>query len=53
MHKAAALFCLMISASVAASAFVVSAPEIAADSAVSALALLGGALLIYRGRRKK
>jgi MYXO-CTERM domain-containing protein len=36
----------------AASAFAVSAPEIDSSSAMGALTLLAGALLVFRGRRR-
>lgn len=50
MKKPLVLVLLLIGASVAASAAV---PEISPASGVSAIALLSGALLMIRGRRKK
>ena len=51
MRKLAALFLLGIGASVLACALP-PVPEIDPGTGASALALLGGALLVYRGRRK-
>jgi hypothetical protein len=47
-----ALSLLMISVTGAASAAVLDVPEIDAGSAVNALALISGALLVIRGRRR-
>ena len=51
MKKLIGMFLLMMGASTLALADAVAAPEISPASAGSALALVSGALLIYRGRR--
>ena len=51
VKKLIGMFLLLIGASTLALADVVAAPEISPASAGSALALVSGALLIYRGRR--
>jgi LPXTG-motif cell wall-anchored protein len=51
MNKCMALVLLMLGVAGAASA-VVRVPEIDPGSAVSGLALISGALLVIRGRRK-
>jgi hypothetical protein len=50
MQKAVGMMLLVIGTSVTAMAAIT--PEIDASSAGSALALISGALLIYKGRRK-
>ncbi|HUP03909.1 MAG TPA: hypothetical protein VMU19_07970 [Bryobacteraceae bacterium] len=53
MTKTLGIALLLIGASVAAMASPAGAPEIDAGAASSALALLAGAALVIRGRRKK
>ncbi|SPE34809.1 exported hypothetical protein [Candidatus Sulfopaludibacter sp. SbA6] len=53
MRKIVGMLLLVIGVSGAAMAFQVDTPEINAGSGVSALALVSGALLVIRGRRKK
>ncbi len=51
--KVIGLILLMVGAAAMASAQVAAAPEIDANSAGSAVALLSGSLLILKSRRKK
>ena len=51
MKKTIGMFLLFAGAATLALADVVATPEISPASAGSALALVSGALLIYRGRR--
>jgi len=53
MTKAVGLMLLLVGAASFAMAAPPIAPEIGAGSAGSAIALLSGALLVIRGRRKK
>jgi hypothetical protein len=53
MQKVLGLMLLVIGASAFAMGAVSIVPEIGAGSAGSAVALLSGALLVIRGRRKK
>jgi hypothetical protein len=52
MRKALGLLLLTLGASGAALALAVPGPEIDAGSAVSAIALISGAALVIRGRKK-
>lgn len=52
MRKAVGLILLMLGTAAAVLAIPVPGPEIDAGSAVSALALISGAALVIRGRRK-
>jgi len=53
MTKTLGIALLLVGASVAAMAIPAGVPEIDAGSAGSALALLAGAALVIRGRRRK
>ena len=53
MRKPLALILLGLGILATASAVVVEAPEIDASSGVNALALLAGAVLLVKGRRRK
>lgn len=52
MLKAAGMFLILVGVAGFAAADIVAAPEINAGSASSALALLSGAILVIRGRKK-
>ena len=52
MLKAAGMFLILVGISGLALADVQVAPEISAGGATSALALLSGAILVIRGRKK-
>ena len=52
MFKAAGMFLILVGVASLAMADIVTVPEINAGSASSALALLCGAILIIRGRKK-
>jgi hypothetical protein len=50
--KAAGMFLILVAVSGFAFADITTAPEISAGSASSALALVSGAILVIRGRKK-
>jgi hypothetical protein len=52
MRKAIGLLLLTLGTAAAALAIPIPSPEIDGGSAISALALISGALLVIRGRRK-
>jgi len=53
LKKILGMFLLVAGVSAVASAAITAAPEIDPASGTSALALLSGAVLVFRGRRRK